>query len=173
MFAPMWNHIDAVTTFSPIIEEILKIIPIFICTFVMHPSRQDLIERSIAIGVGFAILENAFYKKTDNLPVYSKNDNGKIIAIFKAHTKSRVKFFYKEFAQTLDLADKCYVMDIGEDRKEVGYDDVSCYDIINHCKNAEHIAFDEADKLLQYENISPIFVTFLVSKFDKSISIKL
>ncbi len=55
-----YSQATYVTTFSPIIEEILKIIPIFICTFVMHPSRQDLIERSIAIGVGFAILENAF-----------------------------------------------------------------------------------------------------------------
>lgn len=55
-----YSQATYVTTFSPIIEEILKIIPIFICTFVMYPSRQDLIERSIAIGVGFAILENAF-----------------------------------------------------------------------------------------------------------------
>ena len=50
-----------------------------------------------------------------------KYPDRKIIAIFKAHTKSRVKYFYKEFADALNLADKTYVMDIGEDRKEVGY----------------------------------------------------
>lgn len=49
-----------VTTFSPIIEEIFKMIPIFVCAFAIRPDRQDLIERSIALGVGFAILENAY-----------------------------------------------------------------------------------------------------------------
>ncbi|MCQ2435374.1 MAG: PrsW family intramembrane metalloprotease [Clostridia bacterium] len=49
-----------VTTFSPMIEELLKILPIFICAFTIKPTRQDIIERAIAVGVGFAILENAF-----------------------------------------------------------------------------------------------------------------
>ena len=49
-----------VTTFSPIIEELFKMLPIFICAFTVKPARQDIIERSIAVGVGFAILENAF-----------------------------------------------------------------------------------------------------------------
>ncbi|MBQ0099432.1 MAG: PrsW family intramembrane metalloprotease, partial [Firmicutes bacterium] len=49
-----------VTTFSPMIEELLKMLPIFICTFIIKPTRQDIIERAIAVGVGFAILENAF-----------------------------------------------------------------------------------------------------------------
>lgn len=49
-----------VTTFSPMIEELLKILPIFICSFTIKPTRQDIIERAIAVGVGFAILENAF-----------------------------------------------------------------------------------------------------------------
>lgn len=49
-----------VTTFSPIIEEILKMFPIFVCAFIIKPKRQDIIERAIAVGVGFAILENAF-----------------------------------------------------------------------------------------------------------------
>lgn len=34
--------------------------PIFICAFVIKPTRQDIIERAISVGVGFAILENAF-----------------------------------------------------------------------------------------------------------------
>ena len=49
-----------VTTFSPIVEEILKMLPLFLCAFIIVPSRQDLIERGVAIGVGFAILENAY-----------------------------------------------------------------------------------------------------------------
>ena len=49
-----------VTTFSPMIEELLKILPIFVCAFTIKPTRQDIIERAIAVGVGFAILENAF-----------------------------------------------------------------------------------------------------------------
>ena len=46
-----------------------------------------------------------------------------------------VKYFHKEFADALSIADKAYVMDIGEDRKETGYDDVSAYDIIKDIKD--------------------------------------
>ena len=49
-----------VTTFSPMIEELFKMLPIFVCAFTRKPTRQDIIEYSIAVGVGFAILENAF-----------------------------------------------------------------------------------------------------------------
>jgi len=83
----------------------------------------------------------------------------KIIAIFKAHTKSRVKYFYKEFAEALSLADKAYVMDIGEDRKEVGYDDVTCNLIIDNIKNGEYISLETADKLLQYKDSVLLFMS--------------
>lgn len=49
-----------VTTFSPIIEEVFKMFPIVICAFTVNSKRQHLIEYSISVGVGFAILENAF-----------------------------------------------------------------------------------------------------------------
>ena len=88
-----------------------------------------------------------------------KYPNKKIIAIFKAHTKSRVKFFYKEFADALNLADKAYVMDIGEDRKEVGYDDVTCNLIIDNLKNGEYISLDTVDKLLQYKDSVLLFMS--------------
>lgn len=55
-----YSQVAYVTTFSPMIEEALKMLPIFICVFATKPSRQDIIERAIAVGVGFAILENAF-----------------------------------------------------------------------------------------------------------------
>ena len=83
----------------------------------------------------------------------------KVIAIFKAHTKSRVKYFYKEFAEALSLADKAYVMDIGEDRKEVGYDDVTCNLIIDNIKNGEYISLETADKLLQYKDSVLLFMS--------------
>ncbi len=88
-----------------------------------------------------------------------KYPNKKIIAIFKAHTKSRVKYFYKEFANALSLADKAYVMDIGEDRKEVGYDDVTCNLIIDNIKNAEYISLDTVDKLIKYKDSVLLFMS--------------
>lgn len=82
-----------------------------------------------------------------------------LVAIFKAHTKSRVKYFHKEFADALSIADKAYVMDIGEDRKETGYDDVSAYDIIKDIKDGEHLTLDEVDKLTKYKNAVLVFMS--------------
>ena len=81
------------------------------------------------------------------------------VAIFKAHTKSRVKFFHKEFADALNLADKAYVMPIGEDRKEVGYDDVTHFDILKDVKDGEEITLETADKLLPYKNSVLLFMS--------------
>ena len=39
--------------------------PIIICAFTTKQNRQSLIENSIAVGVGFAILENAFVFATN------------------------------------------------------------------------------------------------------------
>ena len=83
----------------------------------------------------------------------------KVIAIFKAHTKSRVKFFYKEFADALNHADYAYVMDIAEDRKEVGYDEVDANWIIKLLNNGEHISLETADKLLKYKNSVLLFMS--------------
>lgn len=88
-----------------------------------------------------------------------KYPNRKIIAIFKAHTKSRVKYFYKEFANALNLADKAYVLPIGEDRIEVGYDDVNENWIIDNLNNGEPIGMDEPEKLLEYENAVLLFMS--------------
>ena len=83
----------------------------------------------------------------------------KIIALFKAHTKSRVKYFYKEFADALNLADKAYVLEIGEDRIETGYEDVNANWIINELNNGEYIGMDEPEKLLQYEDAVLLFMS--------------
>ena len=92
-----------------------------------------------------------------------KYPDRKVIAIFKAHTKSRVAYFHKEFADALNLADKCYVMEIGEDRKELGYDGVSCMDIIKDLKNGEYISLEEIDKLLPYKDTNAVLL-FMSSK---------
>ena len=101
-----------------------------------------------------------------------KYPDKQIIAIFKAHTKSRVKFFHKEFADALNIADKAYVMPIGEDRKEVGYDEVTHFDILKDVKNGEEITLDTAEKLLPYENSVLLFMSskdiyFLEDKYKE------
>lgn len=45
---------------TPITEEILKALPIVLLAFLIKPDRQLLLECSIGIGVGFALLENVF-----------------------------------------------------------------------------------------------------------------
>ena len=82
-----------------------------------------------------------------------------LVAIFKPHTKSRVKFFAKDFANSLNLADEAYVMDIGEDRIEIGYDNVTSNDIIKYLRNGKHISLDEANILLQYKNTVLLFMS--------------
>ena len=44
---------------TPIVEEILKALPIVFTAFLMRSDRQLLLEGSIAVGVGFATMENA------------------------------------------------------------------------------------------------------------------
>ena len=88
-----------------------------------------------------------------------KYPDKKIIAILKTHTLSRTKEFAQEFADALNLADKAYVMDVGVDREEIGYDDVTYNLILDKLNNGDHITFDESDKLLQYENAVIIFMS--------------
>lgn len=44
---------------TPIVEEILKALPIVFIAFLIKPDRQFLLEGAIAVGVGFATMENA------------------------------------------------------------------------------------------------------------------
>lgn len=44
---------------SPITEEVCKAIPIIIYAFLYKPGRQQLLECGMAVGIGFAVLENA------------------------------------------------------------------------------------------------------------------
>lgn len=45
---------------APITEEIFKALPILFFVFVLKPERQVLLEVSVAVGIGFAVLENAY-----------------------------------------------------------------------------------------------------------------
>ena len=88
-----------------------------------------------------------------------KYPDRKVIAVFKPHTKSRVKFFAKDFADALNLADKAYVTEISEDRVEIGYDEVTSNDIIKYLNNGELISLETVNKLLEYKNSVLLFMS--------------
>ena len=50
---------------TPITEEILKAVPILICATVVTAKKETLFTASMAVGIGFAVLENAFYLLND------------------------------------------------------------------------------------------------------------
>ncbi|MBR3524163.1 MAG: UDP-N-acetylmuramate--L-alanine ligase [Bacilli bacterium] len=89
-----------------------------------------------------------------------KYPDKKIIAIFKAHTFSRVVEFADDFAKALNLADKAYVMDINYDREhKEDFPGVDAYTIINKLDNGDYIEQGMADKLLQYDNAVLLFMS--------------
>ena len=57
---------------APLFEEFFKALPIIVYAFAYKPERQKLLESSVSIGVGFAILENAFIlsKSADSVSVF-------------------------------------------------------------------------------------------------------
>ena len=50
---------------TPITEEILKAVPIFIYAIVLTAKKESLFTASMAVGIGFAVLENAYYLLND------------------------------------------------------------------------------------------------------------
>lgn len=46
---------------TPISEEIIKALPIFLFATIFTPKKEALFTASMAVGIGFAVLENAFY----------------------------------------------------------------------------------------------------------------
>ena len=57
---------------TPITEEILKALPILIYAMLVSDKRETLFTASMAVGIGFAVLENAFYLL--NYPSFSMID---------------------------------------------------------------------------------------------------
>ena len=89
-----------------------------------------------------------------------KYPDKKIIAIFKAHTFSRVQEFAQEFADALNLADKAYVMDINYDREDPNdYKGINAYTIIDKLNNGDYIEQGMEDKLLEYNNSVILFMS--------------
>lgn len=83
-----------------------------------------------------------------------------IVAIFKAHTFSRVEEFADEFASALSLADKVFVMDINYDRENPeDYPNINAYTIIDKVEGAEYIEHGMAEKLLPYDNAVLLFMS--------------
>ena len=50
---------------TPITEEILKALPLLIYALLISDKKETLFTASMAIGIGFAVLENAFYLLND------------------------------------------------------------------------------------------------------------
>ena len=89
-----------------------------------------------------------------------KYPDKKVIAIFKPHTFSRVEEFADAFANSLNLADKAYVMDINYDREDPeDYKGVTPYTIIDKLNNGDYIERGMADKLLEFDNAVILFMS--------------
>ena len=89
-----------------------------------------------------------------------KYPDKKIIAVFKAHTFSRVLDFKDDFVRALNLADKAYVMDINYDREDPkDFPGVDAYTIINELDNGDYIEQGMSDKLMEYENSVILFMS--------------
>ncbi|MDO5331133.1 MAG: PrsW family glutamic-type intramembrane protease [Bacillota bacterium] len=48
------------TTITPVVEEIVKIIPVLILAFILQADRQTLLECALMVGLGFATMENVY-----------------------------------------------------------------------------------------------------------------
>jgi RsiW-degrading membrane proteinase PrsW (M82 family) len=44
---------------APVIEELLKALPVFFLAAALSPRRRDILSSAVAVGLGFALLENA------------------------------------------------------------------------------------------------------------------
>ena len=56
-----WTLYDATITIAPVTEELLKAFPILFYAIVFSDKKEKLFTASMATGIGFAILENAYY----------------------------------------------------------------------------------------------------------------
>lgn len=60
------DYFYVTTTITPITEEIAKAIPIILFAYVFTSDRKTLITISFALGVGFAVMENAYLILNNN-----------------------------------------------------------------------------------------------------------
>ena len=55
------NILDVSLRLAPVIEEILKALPVLLFALVCSDEEKQVLPLSMAVGIGFAILENAWY----------------------------------------------------------------------------------------------------------------
>ncbi|HCA30814.1 MAG TPA: hypothetical protein DEP23_15310 [Ruminococcaceae bacterium] len=56
-----YGSLDTAIYIAPISEEVIKALPIFIYVLIFKPEKNDIIVAALAIGIGFATLENCTY----------------------------------------------------------------------------------------------------------------
>ena len=61
---PMGNF-EFTVIVTPISEEILKAIPVLICATLISDRREVLFTAAMTVGIGFGVLENAYYLLND------------------------------------------------------------------------------------------------------------
>ena len=92
--------------------------------------------------------------------VRQKYPNKKLIAIFKPNTYSRTEKFYKEFAESLNIADKVYLTEIDCNRERPeDYSNVTSSVILELLGNGEMIDDNSVDKLLVHDNSVVCFMS--------------
>lgn len=92
--------------------------------------------------------------------IKQKYPNKKIVAIFQPHTFTRTKEFSSLIANTLNIADKAYVMDIHPAReRQEDYPDVTSNIIIDKLDNGNSITINDAKILSNEKDAVYIFMS--------------
>ena len=83
---------DATITLAPVTEEILKAFPILFYAIVVSDKKEELFTASMATGIGFAILENAYYL------IINRETFSILSALIRGFGTSFIRKRYKLFA---------------------------------------------------------------------------
>jgi UDP-N-acetylmuramate--alanine ligase len=72
-------------------------------------------------------------------------DKNGLVVVYQPHTYSRTKQFYKEFAKSLSVADKVYLLPVYAAREKAmkGVDSKLIFNLIKKRKNDKHLVEDE------------------------------
>ncbi len=65
------HEYNAAVYISPIVEELMKMLPVLFCIFVLRMEGKDLLLVAAGIGSGFATFENCCYLLTEGSEVFS------------------------------------------------------------------------------------------------------
>jgi len=89
-----------------------------------------------------------------------KYPDKELIAVFKPNTYSRTRDFYKEFADSLNIADKVYLTEIDCNRENpADYDNVTSKIILDLLNNGEMISESNITNLLKHRNAVICFMS--------------